>query len=464
MSMSDEALKAKLSTLNETQDSIVSVSQWVMFHRRHANQIVQNSRARRKDDFPNAFSPIIAEAAQVAYKDGTTEIQQKIRRVIEVWRARQVFDPSVQEAIESRVDEIDRNRSANRRPLMGGSLFSSGAPGSLPTEIQPLAPLQIALSKASLSSKSALSTAETDYTKLHDPNMTLPSPPVHAARLSALLKSLANAESSLAETIKSRSTLIDSLAKILDDNRAALAKEQSEHATIRERQSATDAKKREVEDGIMRAYSADNISPTSDNASPFAGDNAGRRSSSLDMRGGADSVDPERPEVEALTPPPPRSPLTPPLAPVPDATTDSFVEATTAAATIPDPEPTEDADVSNLLASMTNANAPPPLSSSTPIPAVAGGSDGSADFTTAFIADPRITARANGTTASPATKKRKVSQLAVGADEMDSVPGLGFSGGNAAGGTADGAEVDVMADLDDDVAELLRQESRKAAV
>ncbi len=33
MSFTDEALKAKLSTLNETQDSIVSVSQWIMFHK-----------------------------------------------------------------------------------------------------------------------------------------------------------------------------------------------------------------------------------------------------------------------------------------------------------------------------------------------------------------------------------------------------------------------------------------------
>ena len=33
MAFTDEALKAKLSTLNESQDSIVSVSQWIMFHR-----------------------------------------------------------------------------------------------------------------------------------------------------------------------------------------------------------------------------------------------------------------------------------------------------------------------------------------------------------------------------------------------------------------------------------------------
>lgn len=33
MSVTDDALKAKFSTLNETQDSIVSVSNWMMFHR-----------------------------------------------------------------------------------------------------------------------------------------------------------------------------------------------------------------------------------------------------------------------------------------------------------------------------------------------------------------------------------------------------------------------------------------------
>jgi len=33
MAYTDDALKAKLSTLNETQDSIVSVSQWIMFHK-----------------------------------------------------------------------------------------------------------------------------------------------------------------------------------------------------------------------------------------------------------------------------------------------------------------------------------------------------------------------------------------------------------------------------------------------
>ncbi len=33
MSYADDVVKAKLSALNETQESIVTVSQWVIFHR-----------------------------------------------------------------------------------------------------------------------------------------------------------------------------------------------------------------------------------------------------------------------------------------------------------------------------------------------------------------------------------------------------------------------------------------------
>lgn len=322
---------------------------------------------------------------------------------------------------------------------MGGSLFSSGASGSLPTELQPLAPLQVALSKAMLTSTSALSTADADYAKLHDPKTTLPTPPVHAARLSALLKSLANAETSLVETIKSRTALIDNLSKILDENRIALTKDQSEHETILNRQSSTEAKKREVEDGIMRAYSAENSAPAS--ASPGVGDDGGRRSTSL----GADNPEPERPEVEALTPPPPASPLTPTLTPTPvlDPGPNPHPEPT---------EPQEDADVSNLLASMTNAHAPPPTAS---IP-----SHNLTSF--APSADPRIQ-RSNGTVTG--SRKRKMSQL--GPDEFDLVQGLAGSGMVETGNdilSGQNNDDDVMADLDDDVAELLRQESKKAMV
>ena len=86
------------------------------------SEVAQQSKARRKDDFLIAFSPvgivffeitgrtlslnvqIIAEATATAYRGATNEVQQKLRRVIEVWRQRQIFELPIQEAIEARID------------------------------------------------------------------------------------------------------------------------------------------------------------------------------------------------------------------------------------------------------------------------------------------------------------------------------------------------------------------------
>lgn len=72
--------------------------------RYYFTEIVQQSKARHKDDFPLAFAPIIPEAAAVAYKGATPDVQNKIRRVVEVWRDRSVFEGPIQTAIESRID------------------------------------------------------------------------------------------------------------------------------------------------------------------------------------------------------------------------------------------------------------------------------------------------------------------------------------------------------------------------
>jgi len=39
MAYTDDAVLAKLSALNETQESIVTVAQWVMFHRYEAENL-----------------------------------------------------------------------------------------------------------------------------------------------------------------------------------------------------------------------------------------------------------------------------------------------------------------------------------------------------------------------------------------------------------------------------------------
>lgn len=67
-------------------------------------EVTQQSKARHKGDFLVAFSPVIAEATALAYKGAPAEIQNKLRRVIDVWKDRFIFEPPVQQAIERGID------------------------------------------------------------------------------------------------------------------------------------------------------------------------------------------------------------------------------------------------------------------------------------------------------------------------------------------------------------------------
>lgn len=428
MAYTDDAVKAKLSALNESQESIVTVAQWVMFHRRHAdrtatlwlqrlkdsgsnkrlnlvylaNEVAQQSKARRKDDFLIAFSPIIAEATAIAYKGATNEVQQKLRRSVEVWRQRLIFEPTILEAIEARIDELDKTRSSNKKPLLGGSLFSSSSGPSAPSEIVPLVPLQIAVSKAAATTLSAVPTADTEYDKLTDPSKPTPTPPVHAARLSALLKNLANAEGAVSESIKARRGLIAGLESIISTNRTALADEEAQRDTLATRKNVIEAKKRDVEDSIMRGLSAPST-PVVAHGSPISSDprTNGRALSPHDAN---PPVEPERPDVEELTPPP-QDPSHTPVPTTPAAPPPTHIQ--------PPPSPFHHAPI----APPTTAGAD--LLSSLSMPPV------------------RHYAGTPGSATGGVAKKRKVD---------DDYPDFGSG-------------EDAMADLDDDVAELLRAES-----
>jgi regulator of Ty1 transposition protein 103 len=164
--------------------------------------------------------------------------------------------------------------------------------------------LQIAVSKAVATTTSAVPSADTEYDKLTDPSKPTPTPPVHAARLSALVKSLASAEGAVSESIKARRGLIEGLEKIIETNRLILSTEETLNQTLTSRKNIIESKKREVEDGIMRGLSAD--STPAPHGSPLAG-------SSSRTNGNNPSTpheDLERPDIEELTPPPPES-LTP---------------------------------------------------------------------------------------------------------------------------------------------------------
>ena len=335
----------------------------------------------------------MAEATQTAYRSSTPDIQAKIRRVVEVWRSRSVFEAPIQAAIEARLDEVDKTKGPGKKTLMGNSLFGSGSSGSgMPKELESLGPLQIAVSKASITTNASTQTADLEYEKLNDSNITLPSPPVHAARLSALMKALANAESSVAESVKARKVLIEGLEKILETNRTQLAKDEDTYINLSSRKTSTEAKKREVEDGIMRGMS------TSAENSPANGSPGDRGHSE------STAAEPERPVYEALTPPPVEA-----LTPVGSPKLNPVVEPVQQEQ---EHEVEDNPNIHDILATMSGVSRVRPASGQ----------------------------GMNGTNA----KRRKMSH---GTEDFAVNLG-GIDGG--------------LGDLDEDVAELLRQESAKA--
>jgi len=203
---------------------------------------------------------------------------------------------------------LDKDRPQAKKSLLGGSLFSSST-SAAPPELEPLVPLQTALTRASYSVKPAVKAADTDYDALTDPAAAPPAPPVHAARLSALLKSLGTAEKAIAETLRTRTALIAALESLVAVNRAALSDEIAQQTQAQDRRQDIEDRKRAVEDGIMRGLSAEDV----DASGPVAADNESNEAAGgAALNSAPASHDPylsgggeiERPDFEPLTPPP----------------------------------------------------------------------------------------------------------------------------------------------------------------
>jgi len=209
---------------------------------------------------------------------------------------------------------------------------------------------QQTLSKLVLSTKTSVNGASQDYDKLMDPSAVVPSPPVHAARLNGLLKTLANAEGAVAESIKARRVLIEGLQKILDANRIALSTEETQLSQLSSRKAEIDAKKRDVEESIMRGF-ASNDSP----GSPAGEGSPGTHHSPV-----TPAPEPDRPEVEALTPPGYPKPQAP--EPVPNYNLDPSnggEQYNNGSHNVQSYEQQSHADVSNVLSALSGSYARP---------------------------------------------------------------------------------------------------------
>lgn len=131
----------------------------------------------------------------------------------------------------------------------------------------------------------AVGSANTEYQKQFDTD-TLPVPPVYAARLSSLLKTLDSAHTAVKGAIEAREAHIRNLERLLQQSKTALDVDRRQLNDITEKRRKTELTKQDVEMMILKGMD------DPPNHSHSNGGSTAEHDSS-----------PKSPEVEALTPP-----------------------------------------------------------------------------------------------------------------------------------------------------------------
>uniref|UniRef100_A0A8C7XCN7 Regulation of nuclear pre-mRNA domain containing 1A n=1 Tax=Oryzias sinensis TaxID=183150 RepID=A0A8C7XCN7_9TELE len=112
------ALEKKLSELSNSQQSVQTLSLWLIHHRKHsktvvnvwfnelkkaqvsrkltflylANDVIQNSK-KKGPEFTLDFAPVIVDAFKHVYREGDDVCRKQLGRVLSIWQERAVYEP-----------------------------------------------------------------------------------------------------------------------------------------------------------------------------------------------------------------------------------------------------------------------------------------------------------------------------------------------------------------------------------
>jgi regulator of Ty1 transposition protein 103 len=170
--------------------------------------------------------------------------------------------------------------------LGSGFLGGNGKPAAdIPLEFVPLLKTHKDINEKTSSVTIATGSANTEFQKQFDTEH-LPAPPVYAARLSSLLKTLDTADNAVKGAIESRKAHIRNIERLLEQSKAALAKDEQTVSALAEKKKRTEETKLSVENLILEGMEDNNSGGDCDKT---PGDNT--------------PDDFKSPEIEALTPP-----------------------------------------------------------------------------------------------------------------------------------------------------------------
>lgn len=143
MSFSPQIYRQKLEALQDTQESIVSISQWLLFHYRHCqelcdlwaeytlsnessmnpkkrlalfylcNDVVQQARHKRRPQFTECFAKSLPAILHKVYPNMRNDLQSKVERLIAVWEQRSIFDKSDIEKMKRAIETLKKGEGYN---------------------------------------------------------------------------------------------------------------------------------------------------------------------------------------------------------------------------------------------------------------------------------------------------------------------------------------------------------------
>ncbi|XP_060080253.1 regulation of nuclear pre-mRNA domain-containing protein 1B-like [Ylistrum balloti] len=128
-SFSDSSLSKKLNELNNTQQSIQTLSLWLIHHRKHsktivqvwqremqkvksavrltfmylANDVIQNSK-KKGPELTRDFATVLPDAYAVAAKDSDEKTKKSLERILNIWQERGVYDKTFVSKIKQETD------------------------------------------------------------------------------------------------------------------------------------------------------------------------------------------------------------------------------------------------------------------------------------------------------------------------------------------------------------------------
>ncbi|PAV80559.1 hypothetical protein WR25_11403 [Diploscapter pachys] len=154
---SEESLRGKLAKLTNQQDSIQTLTAWILHHHEHhqaivqswhkevrkessqhriitllylANDVVQNCR-KRYPNIRDSFGQSIESAMRHAFRIPGPELQRCMERLINIWKEREVFPPNILKRFEEAIGK--------RKPLpLNASLTPSTS--KFPDSIKVISP------------------------------------------------------------------------------------------------------------------------------------------------------------------------------------------------------------------------------------------------------------------------------------------------------------------------------------